>query len=169
MRPCKTCVHPEILSIDAALLAGESGRSVARRFGLSVPAVQRHVNRDLVQMPTPGGRTPHEPTGAPTGETSALDEMRALVKSLKETPTAGLSPVVQMAIAREKRLAVVELAKIAPPPPPNGGIDWSQSQEWTEFACFWEDWIVKQDPALLVAWRLACREYLVAQGIGEQA
>jgi hypothetical protein len=169
MSACKACLHPDVLSIDVALLAGESQRSVARRFGLSKDGVRRHVDRDLVLVPTPGKETSHEPTVPPTGETSALDEMRALVESLKATPTEGLSPVVQMAIAREKRLAVVELAKIAPPPPPAGGIDWSQSQEWSEFACFLEDWLRDQDPRLPGAFRLFVKEYLVREGLGEQS
>ena len=166
MRGCKVCAHPEIQTIDAALLAGESGRSVGRRFGLTVSTVQRHQARDMVQVPRPGERQALKANTGGVGETSALDEMRALVKSLKETPTAGLSPVVQMAIAREKRLAVVELAKIAPPPPPNGGVDFSQTQEWTEFACFLEDWLRDQDPSLPAAFRLAVKEYLVKESLG---
>jgi hypothetical protein len=93
MSACKTCLHPEIQIIDAALLAGESQRKIAARFGLSKDGVRRHVDRDLVQVPTPGKESPHGPTVPDVGETSALDEMRALVKSLKETPTEGLSPL----------------------------------------------------------------------------
>jgi hypothetical protein len=44
--------------------------------------------------------------------------MLSLVANLKATPTDGLSPVAAMALAREKRLAVVELGKLAGPPPP---------------------------------------------------
>jgi hypothetical protein len=47
-----------------------------------------------------------------------MEEMQALIDSLKVTPPGGLSPVAEMARVREIRLAVVELAKIAGPPPP---------------------------------------------------
>jgi hypothetical protein len=161
MIKCRTCLHPDVVAIDAALLRGEKQRAVGRQFGLSHDSVRRHVDRDLMAPePAPGQQVrPVEPEG---GEPTALDEMRALVESLKATPTAGLSPTVRMMIAREKRLAVVELAKIAPPPPPNGGIDWSQSQEWAEFCCWWEQWMLTRDPtrALLNDWRAACHERL---------
>jgi transposase len=38
-RRCTVCDHPEIHSIDQALVSGESYRSVAKRFGLSESAV----------------------------------------------------------------------------------------------------------------------------------
>jgi hypothetical protein len=165
--PCKACLHPEILSIDAALRTSESQRSVARRFGLSKDGVRRHVDRDLAPMPMPAEGTPQSRAQAPTGDRTALQELQELVQNLKDTPLEGLSPTVQLAIAREKRLAVVELAKVLPPPAPLGGIDFSQTLEWTEFASFLEAWLKKQDPNLLPGFRAAVRNHLIAEHLGE--
>jgi len=44
---CTACKHPEAKAVDAALLAGESVRAVARRFGLSSGAVDRHQRNHL--------------------------------------------------------------------------------------------------------------------------
>lgn len=41
--PCTVCKHPDLSTIDAALLNGSSQRSVAKASGLSPSAVQRHV------------------------------------------------------------------------------------------------------------------------------
>jgi transposase len=46
-RRCTVCDHPEIHSIDQALVSGESYRSVAKRFGLSESAVYRHKTEHL--------------------------------------------------------------------------------------------------------------------------
>jgi hypothetical protein len=52
-RPCETCRHPERHAIDLAIIAGQSKRDIAQRFGLSPSSVQRHrdncVPNDLVQ------------------------------------------------------------------------------------------------------------------------
>lgn len=51
-QPCVVCGHVQVAEINAALRAGESGRAVARSFGLSEASVRRHRNN-------------HEPETAP--------------------------------------------------------------------------------------------------------
>ena len=41
-RPCSVCSHVKCKTIDTALIAGESNRSVAKRHGLSEQAIRRH-------------------------------------------------------------------------------------------------------------------------------
>ena len=41
-RTCTVCSHPERAEIDRALLAGETKRTIAARYGLSATAVQNH-------------------------------------------------------------------------------------------------------------------------------
>lgn len=41
-RTCTVCTHPQRAAIDAALLAGESLRNIAQRYGTSVTALHRH-------------------------------------------------------------------------------------------------------------------------------
>src|ERR1700733_15337181 len=52
-RHCETCQHPERLSINLALIAGQTLRAVGARYGLSHSSVARHklncVPRDLVE------------------------------------------------------------------------------------------------------------------------
>lgn len=40
---CSVCAHPDLAQIDGALLNGSSQRAVARAYGTSSSAVQRHV------------------------------------------------------------------------------------------------------------------------------
>ena len=42
-RVCTACAHAQRKDIDAAVVAGEAKRGIARRFGLSPDAVERHV------------------------------------------------------------------------------------------------------------------------------
>jgi len=46
-RPCITCGHSELRAINAALVSGTPRVTVARRFGLSEPAVRRHFHLHL--------------------------------------------------------------------------------------------------------------------------
>ena len=41
-RVCTVCSHPERAAIDAALVAGEPNRSIARHFNVSRDAIARH-------------------------------------------------------------------------------------------------------------------------------
>ena len=46
-RPCAVCDHPERDSIDAAIVAGQSIRGIARRYGVSKDSVSRHAQNHL--------------------------------------------------------------------------------------------------------------------------
>ena len=46
-RPCLTCRHAEIAAINADLVSGSPRLTVARRYGLSEPAVRRHFHEHL--------------------------------------------------------------------------------------------------------------------------
>ena len=46
-RHCTCCVHPERDSIDAALVCGDSVRTIGARFGVSRDAVYRHSRNHL--------------------------------------------------------------------------------------------------------------------------
>jgi hypothetical protein len=46
-RPCVVCHHPQQQAINAELVSGTPRLSVARRFGLSEPAVRRHFHVHL--------------------------------------------------------------------------------------------------------------------------
>lgn len=48
---CTICIHPKRKKIDAAILDGESRRSIANRFGVSEAAVQRHKKHILPKVP----------------------------------------------------------------------------------------------------------------------
>lgn len=43
-RTCSTCTHPKRSEIEAALVAGEPLRNIAKRYGTSAAAVLRHRN-----------------------------------------------------------------------------------------------------------------------------
>jgi hypothetical protein len=46
-RTCTVCTHPDRGAIDAALVAGEPYRSIARRCGVSAPATYRHQQEHI--------------------------------------------------------------------------------------------------------------------------
>ena len=46
-RPCTICSSPSRKKVDAALVAGQTAASVARRYKLGVDSVRRHKRRDL--------------------------------------------------------------------------------------------------------------------------
>jgi len=46
-RTCTVCSHPNLSDLNAALLTGESLRTIAKRFGTSVSAAYRHHREHL--------------------------------------------------------------------------------------------------------------------------
>jgi len=72
MPRCTVCSHPQRAAIDAALVASEAHRSVAKRFSVSAPAVFRHQSEHLpAQM-------------VKAKEVSEVAAASALVKELRE-------------------------------------------------------------------------------------
>lgn len=49
-RPCAICSHPERAQIDAALVAGEAFRNIAKRWGMSAAAAFRHRVEHIVEQ-----------------------------------------------------------------------------------------------------------------------
>jgi len=49
-RPCSICTHENREAIDEALIAGQSYRKIAERFGVSPAALSRHLRRHLVAL-----------------------------------------------------------------------------------------------------------------------
>ena len=47
--PCKTCGHPELQAIEAALFSGQSARSLSRLHGLSYDSLTRHIRQRHAQ------------------------------------------------------------------------------------------------------------------------
>jgi hypothetical protein len=122
---CRACLSPSVAQIDAATRAGRSDPSIGREFGLSKDSIRRHrlhghvsTVSEATEASQNGPELPRTNASSEPARTDALQEMLALVANLKATPADGLSPVAAMALAREKRLAVVELGKLAGPPPP---------------------------------------------------
>jgi hypothetical protein len=46
-RPCTTCHHVDRQEIESAIASGETFRGIARRYGLTPDAVERHAARHL--------------------------------------------------------------------------------------------------------------------------
>ena len=49
-RICSICTHEQREAIDAALIAGEPYRNIAKRWGVSTAALSRHLRRHLVAL-----------------------------------------------------------------------------------------------------------------------
>lgn len=50
MPSCTICTHPQRVSIDMALVAGASQRTIAKQYGVSSAAVKRHKDAHLSPM-----------------------------------------------------------------------------------------------------------------------
>ena len=74
-RQCSICTHPAREAIDGALLGGEPGRGIARRYSVSEAAVRRHKANHLN-----GGRTKLEQTTTNDG----IEERRRPVEEARE-------------------------------------------------------------------------------------
>lgn len=46
---CTICTHPKRKEVEKAIVAGESSRSIAKRFGSSSAAVLRHKNNHIAE------------------------------------------------------------------------------------------------------------------------
>src|SRR5438105_1095656 len=70
-RVCTVCTHAERAAIDAALVAGDASRDVARRFGLSATAASRHRTAHLPRPPARATPRAAAEAVAPTGPAAA--------------------------------------------------------------------------------------------------
>jgi hypothetical protein len=71
---CTCCILENRAELDAAIVAGESVRSIGRRFGVSPWAVSRHHNRHL----SPALAGVQIPAGA-EGRASLVDRIEVLI------------------------------------------------------------------------------------------
>lgn len=78
-RPCSICSHPDRQAIEAALLAGgESVRALARNFGVTRQALERHRDNHM-------GNAGEAPTKAPPeGEPDPADQGAELARRIAE-------------------------------------------------------------------------------------
>ena len=72
-RTCTVCIHPDLGSIDAALVAGEPYRSIAKRFGAGASAVYRHLQDHL-----PAALAKAKEAGEVAHGDSLLDQLQGL-------------------------------------------------------------------------------------------
>lgn len=91
---CRVCEHPEREAVDAALGAGEPGREVARRFGLTEAGVRRHKANHPRGGEGAAAANPYreatEVLEAARGELAALErEADGLQERLVEAAIAG--------------------------------------------------------------------------------
>lgn len=117
-RSCTVCSRADAGTVNRLLGDGRSARSVAREFGLSEDAVQRHARRHVANpanlSPSRGvRREPSEPAGDP------LDE---LVDALRAQALAG-----NPALVHQYRLALSAQAAIHAASPAMNYID---TAEW---------------------------------------
>jgi len=82
--PCAVCLHPSRLEVDAALVRGESGASLGRKYGLHERAISRHRTAHLPEALRNG----HQASRDEAGRTIRRD-LEEIVASLKERARAA--------------------------------------------------------------------------------
>ena len=99
-RTCTVCAHPERHAIDKALVAGDSFRDIAGRYGLSKSAVERHQAEHLPKVLTQAR--------AEEDVAHALD----VVKQLKTINGVSLTILKEARDARDGDLALKAIDRI---------------------------------------------------------
>ena len=109
-RTCTICTHSDLGLIDAALVAGEAYRSVAKRFEASAPAVYRHQQDHL-----PVALAKAKEAGEVAHGDSLLDQLQSLqTKALAILARAEAAGDLRTALGaiREVRSTLELVAKI---------------------------------------------------------
>jgi hypothetical protein len=108
-RHCTCCVHPERDSIDAALVCGDSVRTIGSRFGVSPDAVSRH-SRNHLSAALAGMRTQEQADRRAT----LLDSIETLIEraeTLYNAASAEGKAAQALDVLKELRLQLELLGK----------------------------------------------------------
>ncbi len=99
-RSCTICAHPKRIEIDAALMASESFRNIAARFGISTGALQRHRSQHIATQ-LAKAQAANEITAA-----------SALVKELKELTRKTGAVLARALRSKNGELALKAIARL---------------------------------------------------------
>lgn len=139
-RTCATCASPDVVAVDAGLVAGQPAQALARRYRLDYSTVLRHRrNGHVAAIPSPASLRPGHRRAAGSG--SDAQSARAMIvaliadlegrDTLNETGESTLGTTAWTALQKEKRLAYEALARLdGPPTAPS--FDPRSSAEWAE-------------------------------------
>ncbi len=108
-RQCSVCTHPQRPAIDAALVAGESLRSIAKQFTVSDSALFRH--RDHIPAALADAHDAQEVAQADDLLSQIRDLQRRTLTMLTTAEKAGELPTALKAV-REARSNLELLAKL---------------------------------------------------------
>jgi len=99
-RTCTICTHPEVHAIDGVLVAGQSFRNIAERYGTSATALFRH-------------KSDHLPAVLVTGQ-EAREEAHALdvVKQLRDINAATLAILEDARDTHQSALALKAVDRV---------------------------------------------------------
>jgi len=129
-RKCSVCVHPKQGLIDKAIVAGESYRDIAGRYGLSRSAVERHANGHL---PTTLVEAEEAKEAVRAGD--LLNEVNSLKdRALTILDTAEKAEDWRTALGciKEARGSIELLAKMIVALQTSAEVDVLRSPEWLE-------------------------------------
>jgi hypothetical protein len=106
MRACTVCGHPERPEIDAALIAGDAYRDIARQYGVSKDALARHLLAHL------GPQTAEVNRAKQRDILAEVERMLArLDRALERAEASGDDRLLLLAL-RENRPTLELLAKL---------------------------------------------------------
>lgn len=131
-RVCTICTHDQRGEIDAALLAGESYRSIAKRSETSESAVYRH-REHVSERLAPHLAKAHEAAEVVKADT-LLDRLKELNSDtreiLRETREAGNNDLALKAIARVEKQLELEAKLLGELQPEGTTINVYSTPEW---------------------------------------
>lgn len=134
MAACTVCAHRLVEEIDAALVAGEGRRSIAKRFEVGEASVQRHRTSHL----SPALAAAHHKAAEEGRHRTLLDRIEDLVDTIDGVMTGakeeGKSGAI-LAAARELRAGLELLGKATGELKPDGvhvTFNIATNPEWLE-------------------------------------
>jgi hypothetical protein len=148
-RGCTVCARPDVVLIEAAIRGGMSKAAVSRAYGLGKMPVQRHASGHMLPVrrtTATVGRTaaPGPVLGPDGGDVQPAQTVRERLEGhlarLEGLLASGdLSMTLSLASLKEVRLLAESLAKQFPAPDVDR--DFSETQDWAEFATAMADWV----------------------------
>ena len=130
-RACTVCQHDQVQTIEGALIAGVTQRTIARRFGVSRGALYRHKQDGRVRARLERAREEREAAQAD----ALLAQVRALQERtlrLLEQADADGSLGAAVRALREARGNLALLAKLLGGVGERPRVNLAQSAEWLE-------------------------------------
>jgi len=130
-RKCTICSHAEIAGINAALVAGTSQGSIARRYHVQQPSLSRHMSAGHMSPALKAMKVKREETDQATAR-ARLDALIDSAQAILDSAMKDGRPAVALQAVGQLRPLIEQLGKVTGEwaPDPLVTINLQSSPEW---------------------------------------